>query len=135
MSVLPSRLRSLRRQQKRTLKEVASQCGFTESLLSKIEAGKTTPPIATLSRLASALGVSLSDLLDENRAATTVATSAASLENRDVTRTEKGYGFHLLAAERAGKIMQPFVFVAEKDGVQPGTLSHRGEEFVFVLEF
>ena len=129
-----SRIRRLRRQQKRTLKEVSAQCGFTESLLSKIESGKSTPPVATLARIAAALGVALGDLIDGERSASTVATSAGSLEQRAVTRTAKGYGFQVLAAERSGKIMQPFLFVAEKGGVKPGGLSHSGEEFVYVLE-
>lgn len=134
MSDVHARIRTLRRVQKRTLKEVAAQCGFTESLLSKIESGKTTPPLATLARIAAALGVGLSDLLDGERTVSTVSTPAADLEKRAPTRTGKGYGFHVLAAERAGKIMQPFLFVAAKDGVQPGTLSHSGEEFIYVLE-
>ena len=131
---LPSRIRSLRRQQKRTLKEVAAQCGFTESLLSKIESGKSSPPVATLARIAAALGVGLGDLIDGSRTVGTVATAAAALEQRPVTRTAKGYGFHVLAAERGAKIMQPFLFEAEKGGVKPGMLSHSGEEFVYVLE-
>ena len=129
-----ARIRTLRRLQKRTLKDVAAQCGFTESLLSKIESGKTTPPLATLARIATALGVGLSDLIDGERAVATVATPAEVLKNRKATRTGKGYGFHVLAAERSGKIMQPFLFVAEKGGVKPGALSHSGEEFVYVLE-
>lgn len=134
MTDVHSRIRTLRRQQKRTLKEVALACGFTESLLSKIESGKTSPPLATLARIASALGVGLSDLLDDSRAASTVSIPAAVLEGRALTRTAKGYGFHVLGAERTGKIMQPFLFVAEKGGVKPGLLSHSGEEFVYVLE-
>ncbi len=134
MSQIPSRIRTLRRQQKRTLKEVATQCGFTESLLSKIESGKTNPPLATLTRIAVALGVSLSDLLDEARTTSTIFTPAAQLEAQDETRTAKGYGFHILAAARSGKVMQPFLFVAERNGVKSGALSHSGEEFVYVLE-
>lgn len=134
MNQIPVRIRALRRRQQRTLKEVAVQCGFTESLLSKIESGKTNPPLATLTRIAVALGVSLGDLLDETRPVATVATSAAALKARAETRTAKGYGFHVLAAERAGKIMQPFLFVAERGGVKPGVLSHSGEEFIHVLE-
>lgn len=134
MAETHTRIRTLRRLQKRTLKDVATQCGFTESLLSKIEAGKTNPPLATLTRIAIALGVSLGDLLDEQRASSTVVTPAATLAGQTETRTAKGYGFHVLSAGRGGKIMQPFLFVAEKDGVKPGLLSHSGEEFVYVLE-
>ncbi len=131
---IDARIRSLRRRQKRTLKEIAEQCGFTESLLSKIESGKTTPPLATLSRIAAALGVSLTDLLDDSTKRSVVATTADTLSSRTLTPTAKGYGFHVLAPERAGKLLQPFLFVARRGEVQTGGLQHGGEEFVYVLE-
>jgi len=131
---IPTRLRALRRQQKRTLKDVAERSGFTESLLSKIESGKTTPPLATLARIAAALGVGLGDLLDDERRTATTVTAASEVAARPATRTGKGYGFHVLAANRAEKIMQPFLFVAERGEVRPGALSHSGEEFIYVLE-
>ena len=134
MAQLHARIRSLRRLQRRTLKEVASQCGFTLSLLSKIESGATTPPLATLTKIAAALGVSLSDLLDENQAAASVATPATALQDRDLTQTNKGYGFHVLAAARPDKLMQPFVFVARRGELQPGPMTHQGEEFIHVLQ-
>lgn len=131
-SHLGSKIRSLRRRQNRTLADVADRCGFTISLLSKIEAGKTNPPVATVSRIAAALGIGLGDLLDETRQKSTTVTSARSLTT--ATLTDKGYMFHLLAAERSEKLMQPFLMTAERGKVKPGTLAHRGEEFVFVLE-
>lgn len=134
MAGLHSRIRSLRRLQKRTLKDIASRCGFTISLLSKIESGKTNPPVATLTKIASALGVTLADLLEGPHGETTVATHARKLRDRTPSATDKGYAFHLLAAERSGKLMQPFLFVAEKGKVKSGAMSHDGEEFVYVLQ-
>lgn len=129
-----ARIRTWRRLQKRTLKDIAQQCGFTVSLLSKIEAGKTTPPIATLSKIAVALGVSLSDLLEASKEKKQVLTTNRQLEARGMARTEKGYSFHVLAAERGEKIMQPFLFEARRGEVMSGAMSHPGEEFVYVLE-
>jgi len=114
VSDLHSRIRTLRRQQQRTLKEISDRCGFTVSLLSKIESGKTTPPVATLTKIALALGVSLGDLLGGKHEDETVMTSAARLKSAGLTYTDKGYGFHLLAAERAKKSMQPFLFCRGK---------------------
>jgi transcriptional regulator with XRE-family HTH domain len=133
MSSLHGRIRVLRRQQQRTLKDVADYCGFTVSLLSKIESGKTTPPVATLAKIARALGTTLGNLLDEGRESATVMTSARRLRSEPPTRTEKGYGLHLLAAERSRKAVQPFLFVAERGKIKPGLMSHFGEEFIYVL--
>jgi transcriptional regulator with XRE-family HTH domain len=130
---LHSRIRVLRRQQQRTLKDIADKCGFTVSLLSKIESGKSMPPVATLTRIAKSLGTSVSNLLEEVQELSTVLTPARKLGASSATRTDKGYAFHLLAAERTGKVMQPFLFVAKKGQVQPGPMSHSGEEFVHVF--
>jgi transcriptional regulator with XRE-family HTH domain len=130
---LSSRLRALRLRQQRTLKDVSRQCGFTISLLSKIESGKTTPPLATLAKIAAALGVRLGDLLDEGSQTDTVLVPARRLRQTKPTRTDKGYAFHHLASGRADQLMQPFYFIAEKGKVKPGGMAHRGEEFVYVL--
>lgn len=137
MSSLPHslglRIQKMRLRQHRTLEAVAGECGFTKSLLSKIERGKTTPPVATLMKIASTLGVTVTDLLSANHAASTDFTAAATLADSKLTRTEKGYLFHLFAGSRSEKLMQPFLFVARKGEIRPGPLSHRGEEFIYVL--
>ena len=53
-------IRKLRKLQHRTLQDVADNCGFTKSLLSKIEGGKVVPPVATLIKIASALHTNIS---------------------------------------------------------------------------
>jgi len=133
MSNLGSRIRRLRLSQQRTLSDVAKPCGFTVSLLSKIESAKISPPIATLSKIAFALGTSLGALLEEKQVSTTVLSLAKTRAKSGMTRTDKGYGFHLLAPDRVDKIMQPFIFVAEKGKVKQGTMAHCGEEFIYVL--
>jgi transcriptional regulator with XRE-family HTH domain len=134
MAELASRIRALRLRQQRTLLDVAKRCGFTVSLLSKIESGKTTPPLATLAKIAAALGTSLGNLLEARPEVSTVLTLAQKQSSQAATRTDKGYEFHLLAAERPDKIMQPFIFVAERGKIKPGTMSHAGEEFIHILE-
>ncbi|MBN1674443.1 MAG: helix-turn-helix domain-containing protein [Kiritimatiellae bacterium] len=129
-----ARIRRLRKRQGRTLQQVADLCGFTKSLLCKIETGKTIPPIATLSRIADALGVKPSDLLAEAEARGTVFLPADRLKNATLMRTDKGYSFFHFAAERAAKLMEPYLFVARKGEIGGEPLTHRGEEFLYVLD-
>jgi len=131
-SEIGSRLRKLRLRQQLTLDEVAQRCGFTRSLLSKIETGKAIPPLATLDNIANHLGVRISHLLGDQPAHATVFTPAAALRGQ-LTRTEKGYSFFAFATQRAEKLMQPFLFEARRGQVKPQRLAHRGEEFVYVL--
>jgi quercetin dioxygenase-like cupin family protein len=113
---------------------VADRCGFTKSLLSKIENGRTVPPVATLTKIASALGSSISALLDGAGVVGTVHTSAAELERGPLVKTDKGYSFFTFAARRTDKLMQPFLFEVRKGQVKRHKLSHTGEEFLYVLE-
>jgi transcriptional regulator with XRE-family HTH domain len=128
------RIRKIRRLQGRTLEDIASVCGFTKSLLCKIETDKTVPPISTLTKIATALDVQVSSLLDDAENDGNIFTPASTLSRTSMTMTDKGYAFFAFASERRGKSMQPYLFVAEKGKVKGKPLSHPGQEFVYVLE-
>ncbi|MEO2205337.1 XRE family transcriptional regulator [Paenibacillus pabuli] len=130
---LGSKIRKLRKEQNRSQDDIAKVCGFTKSLLSKIENGKTVPPIGTLIKIAETLGTKISILLDDNDFNGTVYTpKARSMEK--MVQTDRGYLFSAIAAERPEKLMQPFYFVAQKGKTGKRTISHVGQEFIFVLE-
>jgi transcriptional regulator with XRE-family HTH domain len=59
------RLRNVRRSQHRTLREVSSIAGISESFLSQLELAKVSASVATLRRIAEALGVTISDLFQD----------------------------------------------------------------------
>jgi len=61
------RLRVLRRHRRCTLKTVAERSGLSESFLSQVERGRSNASIASLRRIAEALGVSVSDLFEPSR--------------------------------------------------------------------
>jgi transcriptional regulator with XRE-family HTH domain len=56
------RLRAIRHLRRLTLKEVASSAELSESFLSQVERGRTSASIASLQRIAAALGIEVSDL-------------------------------------------------------------------------
>ena len=64
---LGERLRAIRQLRRKTLKEVASPAGISESFLSQLERGRTNATIATLQRLSTALGIEVSDLFATGR--------------------------------------------------------------------
>lgn len=63
---LGERLRALRLLRRRTLREVATAAGVSESFLSQVERGRSSASVATLQRLATALGIEVSDLFASN---------------------------------------------------------------------
>src|SRR5918912_1122041 len=58
------RLRELRRFRRATLKTIADRSGLSESFLSQVERGRSSASIASLRRIAEALGVSIADLFE-----------------------------------------------------------------------
>ena len=60
------RLRAIRQLRRKTLKDVASAAGLSESFVSQLERGRTNATIATLQRLSTALGIEVSDLFTTN---------------------------------------------------------------------
>jgi transcriptional regulator with XRE-family HTH domain len=65
-------LRALRQDAGKTLEQVAGAVGMTRATISKYETGKILPPVATVERLADALGVDA----DQRRALIDAATAA-----------------------------------------------------------
>jgi transcriptional regulator with XRE-family HTH domain len=131
---LGKRIRLIRKEQKRTQEDIAKLCGFTKSMLSKIESGGAMPAVSTLMKIAGALGVKVSDLLEEQSGSDTVMVSAGQYE--DVSKwikTNKGYSFFAFASTRHSKMMQPYIFVARRGEINAHTFSHGGEEFIYVI--
>ncbi|HET9437879.1 MAG TPA: XRE family transcriptional regulator, partial [Gaiellaceae bacterium] len=60
------RLRAIRRLRRATLKTVADRAELSESFLSQVERGRANASIASLKRIAAALGVNVADLFEPN---------------------------------------------------------------------
>ena len=127
-----SHIRRLRRFQRLTLQNVADKCGFTRSLLSKIETGKTVPPMSTLVKIAGALNTNIASLMAEGDHLDCVFIPAKSSEKP--VPTESGYAVLPLAVEFKEKKMQPFIFTIRREDLSDKPNSHLGEEFIFVLQ-
>lgn len=68
-SLIPRRLREERMRRGLTLEQLAALAGVSRAMISKIERGQSSPTAVLLSRLADAMGLSLSALMSEPRAA------------------------------------------------------------------
>ncbi len=60
------RLRAIRTLRRVTLKTVADRAGLSESFLSQVERGRANASVASLKRIAGALGVNVADLFEPN---------------------------------------------------------------------
>jgi transcriptional regulator with XRE-family HTH domain len=128
-------LKALRAARGITLDQLAAATGLTKSYLSKIQNSHKLPPIATLSRIAQALGTGIAsffgDILQQGQGASVVRSS----ERLPVVRggTAFGYDYVSLAHDRLVKRMEPFVFTFPSKIDRHVFFDHGGEEFVFIL--
>ncbi len=69
---LGARIRALRLARGETLRQLAAKAGVTESFLSQVERGVASPSIASVQRIARALGQSIAELFAEDEPAGTL---------------------------------------------------------------
>ena len=126
-------IRNLRISQNRTIQEISDKCNLSKSMISKIETNKVFPSVATLIKLAEALGTNVSSLFERNEEYGSIHVSTRKSQGNTVL-TDRGYHIFPYATEYHNKKMQPFLFIARKGEVKEHHLSHVGEEFIYVVE-
>lgn len=128
-------VRVFRKQLNMTVAEVASQAHLSPGMLSKIENGLTSPSLATLKSLSSALNVPVTAFFrkyEEERDATFVkAGQGLTIERRG---TRAGHQYQLLG-HTVGKqvFVEPYLIsLTEESDVFP-LFQHDGVEFIYML--
>lgn len=96
-AVVRDRLRSTRRTQGQTLRDVASAIGVAHSLVHQIEEGRCQPSIPTLSALAAHLGISLDGSIAQDELQTTDDIRIVRAESAPTIDLDGGQQWSLLA--------------------------------------
>ena len=134
---LGSAVRELRQRHKLTIAQVSEQAGISRGMLSKIETGQITPGLDSLSRIARALGVSMSMLFRHYDAPTGSAQHVKKGEGMEVVRrgTKSGHSYELLAYDQGPvKLFEPFMITMEEPSESFPTFQHPGTEFIHMIE-
>jgi transcriptional regulator with XRE-family HTH domain len=129
-----SRIRTIRLQQGRTLTEIAAACDLSKSLISKIETGKVVPALATLSKIAAALGVRLSVLMEDGGNGHFTITPNVIERPDAFVATDRGYTIYAVAPQFPNKKMMPVLVYGKQGEVKDHSVQHTGEELIMVLE-
>lgn len=135
---LGNQIRKLRNLREQTLQDLADLTGLSKPNLSQIENNLVTPPIATLLKISTALGVSIGHFFQE----TGQDRSMVVVRKKDRYGVAKGphishigYQYEPLAYPKVDKCMEPFiVHMEEREAEAIVFNNHRGEEFLYVLE-
>ena len=135
---LGSQIRTLRNKREMTLQDLANLTGLSKPNLSQIENNLVTPPIATLLKISSALGVVIGYFFQETGHESSIV--VVRKEDRyGIARgphiSHLGYQYEPLAYPKVNKSMEPFIVQTEERRADEITFNnHRGEEFLYVLK-
>jgi transcriptional regulator with XRE-family HTH domain len=113
-----------------TLRDLAAKTELSVSLLSQLERGTTSPSIHSLKRIASALGVSIFQLLAEDSPAQFVVRAA---RRRKVLLQEGDLDYELLSPDAKRKLEVWLGRLEPGASSGPEPAAHDSEEFIFVL--
>jgi len=134
---LGNAIRELRQRHKLTIAQVSEQADISRGMLSKIETGQITPGLDSLSRIARALGVSMSMLFRHYDAPTGSAQHVKKGKGMEVVRrgTKSGHSYELLAYDQGPvKLFEPFMITMEEQSESFPTFQHPGTEFIHMIE-
>ncbi len=131
-------LRQIRKAKAVSLLQLAEKSGFSKGYLSKLENGHAQPPIATLMKLAQALGVSINQLFDGGIDDVSQLKSDGILTRRTEREEvadpgERGYRFERLAVDSPFRLT-PYLIHLEDDQAPTRSFQHAGEEIIFMVE-
>jgi transcriptional regulator with XRE-family HTH domain len=129
------KIRQIRLQNKHTLQEIARRTGFTKSYLSMIESGKKSPPIASLSKIAQALGMDIGAFFEKKKPEDRMILVKKS-ERKVVVRDGSifGYRYESIAPTKGQKKMEPFIISLPSKSREGNLFDHEGEELFYVLK-
>ncbi len=135
IDTIARRIRRIRLQGRFTMEAVADRTGFTKSYISMIESGKKSPPIATLIKIAKALGVDVAAFFEQKKPGDRF--HLVKREEREVVvrdGTQFGYRYEAIASTKRRKRMEPFVITLPPESEEKSLFDHEGEEIFYVLE-
>ncbi|GAB6063698.1 helix-turn-helix domain-containing protein [Deferrisoma palaeochoriense] len=135
-----AKIKRLRLERGKTLQDVADETGFSPALISQIENNNVSPPLATLSRIARVLGVSMGYFFrDEGPEVPyeVVRREERPVVSQVISRTggKHGYIYQALTFHKRDKLMEPFLLHVDPATRQDESqYCHEGQEFLLVLE-
>ncbi|MCI0584615.1 MAG: cupin domain-containing protein [Chloroflexi bacterium] len=127
---LGARIRALRLARGETLRRLAAEAGVTESFLSQVERGVASPSIASVQRIARALGQSIAELFAADDRAGIVVRAA---DRRRVVYQGLGAVDEFLTRATDGRLQVIMSTIAPGGGTGDEAYSHDSDEEVIVV--
>lgn len=132
LAAIGLRIRELRQSRGLTLQEIADVSGLSPAMLSLVERGRASPSIGSLIGIASALGVTMSDLLvagTESEEKIVIRAAEAR-----VVETDQHVVRRLMREDRGRGVSVAVNEYAPHTGSTEHPITHEGFEYGFVLQ-
>jgi transcriptional regulator with XRE-family HTH domain len=132
LKIIGKRIKQARLNKGFTQQDLANRCGFTKSLLSKIENGQTASAVATLSKIADNLEIPLSWFLEENEQQNLILLPNNNRTSK-IGSKEMGYMYERLANRSRFSKIEPVLVTVPPDSEVTEPFTHSEEEFIYIL--
>ncbi len=127
--VLGDKIKELRLGCDLTQEELANRCELTKGYISQLENDLTSPSIATLIDILSALGTTLKEFFQEEEEEKIVFS-----ENDFIEKKQEGIISSWLVPNAQKNMMEAMIIELDKNFSTVEDVPHEGEEFGFVIE-
>lgn len=132
MNDIGVKIKSLRKERKLTLKQIADHTNLSISFLSQVERSKSSITLESLKKISEALGVNPSYFFSESdrKAETTVMRNINSITNT----LQNPFFYKDLSGNIENPLFNPILVMLNPGANREDSYSHSGQEFLYVLE-
>jgi transcriptional regulator with XRE-family HTH domain len=118
------------------MRELAAKVGYTESMISKIEAGRVVPSLQMLQRLVVALDRDMASFFGSDLSSPGLILRAGQrpVIVTDPLREGPGVAYERLVPFAAGNLLECNIHVVEPSGHKQDLITHQGETVGYVVE-
>lgn len=127
--LLGTKIREMRQQHNLTQEELADRCELTKGYISQLENDLTSPSIATLGDILSALGSSFSEFFKDEK-----NEKAVFGEDDYIEKESDGIVQHWLVPNAQKNLMEPLTVELAPGAAASEDIPHEGEEFGYVID-
>lgn len=126
------KIKSLRKERKLTLSQIADRTNLSISFLSQVERSKSSITLESLKKISEALGVNPSYFFSEsNRKATTTIMRNVISDNNNL---QNNFFYKDLTGNIENPQFHPILVLLNPGANKEESYSHTGQEFLYVLE-
>lgn len=132
MEELGTKVKQLRKQQKRTLKQISEETGLSISFLSQLEHAKTSATLESVKKISESLNVNPSYFFEKPHTGT--KSTVVRHESVESDLQENKFIYRDLSGGMESSLFSPILIILNPGDNRGSNFSHKGQEFLYVLE-